>query len=204
MSAIEEQLSRMGTDPVDLDQRMAAIRDAAERQGLIDVAYATADSPCGQLLVAATDSGVVRLGLPSLDPDAVLGDLARQVSPRVLEHRARLDPVLSELERYFAGELTSFSVPVDWQLVGGSFGRRVLEATAAIPYGSTLSYAEVAASAGNPRAFRAAGSALGANPIPVIVPCHRILRGGGGLGGYAGGLEMKQTLLELESRYLQG
>ena len=183
-----------GIDPAELTARIAA---RAEAEGLLDLAYCTVDSPLGELLAVATDEGLVKLGYPNVPAGAQLEALAAAVSPRLLEAPARLDPVRRELDEYFSGRRRSFAVPVDWRLTGG-FVRTVLEATAAIPYGETRTYAEMASLAGSPRAFRAAGSALGANPIPIVVPCHRVLRSGGGLGGYGGGLEVKRTLLELE------
>jgi methylated-DNA-[protein]-cysteine S-methyltransferase len=183
----------------------AAARAAAERlsarvaaEGLAQISYAPVDSPFGRLLLAATDEGLVRLAFPEEDPDGVLAGLARRISPRIVEAPAQLDLMRRELDEYFAARRRRFELPLDWRLVG-PFGRRVLNAATAIPYGNVLSYTQVAAEAGNPRASRAAGNALGANPIPIVVPCHRVLRSaGGGLGGYAGGLERKQFLLELE------
>jgi methylated-DNA-[protein]-cysteine S-methyltransferase len=169
----------------------------ATEEGLLDVAYATAASPVGTVLVAATPRGLVRVGLPNQDPEAVLAELALKVSPRILEHPARLDEARRELEEYFAGERTSFDLPVDWRLASG-FRRRVLRELAGIPYGQTRTYAEIAARAGNPRAHRAAGSACGANPVPLVVPCHRVVRSGGQIGNYGGGSEMKEYLLRLE------
>ena len=127
----------------------------------------------------------------------MLESLAERISPRLLEAPARLDPVRRELDEYFAGRRREFDLPLDWRLTGG-FTRKVLRETARIPFGETRSYMQMAASAGSPRAHRAAGSALGANPIPIVVPCHRVLRSGGGLGGYGGGLEVKRELLRLE------
>jgi methylated-DNA-[protein]-cysteine S-methyltransferase len=127
----------------------------------------------------------------------VLERLARRVSPRIVAAGAQLDPVRRELDEYFGGRRCGFALPLDWTLVG-PFGRRVLGVTAEIPYGGVLSYAEVAAEAGSPRGSRAAGNALGSNPIPIVVPCHRVLRSGGALGGYGGGLDRKRFLLELE------
>ncbi len=172
-----------------------AVRAADE--GLLDVAYATADSPFGQLLLAQTPKGLIRLGLPGQDPDELLVDLAQRVSPRVIEAPARLDEVRRELDLYFEGKLQSFELPLDWRLSHG-FRRKVLRAIARIPYGQTRNYTEMATRAGNERAVRAAGSACGSNPIPLVVPCHRVLRTSGALGGYAGGLPMKEALLELE------
>jgi methylated-DNA-[protein]-cysteine S-methyltransferase len=169
----------------------------AEGDGLLDVAYANVDSPFGPLLLAATPRGLVRVNLPSYDPEETLEELAERVSPRVLEAPARLDPARRQLERYFEGELTEFELPIDWRL-SRDFRLRALRAIARIPYGQTRSYTEIATSAGNERAVRAAGTACGSNPIPIVVPCHRVLRSGGGLGGYGGGLPMKEALLELE------
>lgn len=175
-------------------RRLAA---RAGEEGLLDVAYATADSPFGPLLLAATPNGLVRVSLPNYDPDEALEDLAAQVSPRVLEAPARLDDARRELDLYFEGRLVEFDLPLDWQLTGG-FRKKVQRAIHRIPYGQTRSYAEVARSAGNERAVRAAGTACGSNPLPIVVPCHRVLRSGGALGGYGGGLPMKEALLRLE------
>jgi methylated-DNA-[protein]-cysteine S-methyltransferase len=169
----------------------------ADAEGLLDVAYAEADSPFGPLVLAATPRGLVRVGLPNQTPDAVLEELAVTISPRVLELPDRLDTVRRELELYFEGSLRRFDLPLDWRLSHG-FRRKVLRETARLPYGQIATYAQMAARAGSARAFRAAGSALGSNPIPIVVPCHRVLRSGGNLGGYGGGPEMKQALLRLE------
>ena len=169
----------------------------AAEEGLLDVAYATADSPFGPLLLAKTGKGLVRVGLPNQDADQLLVDLAQRVSPRVLEAPKELDEVRRELDLYFDGRLDRFDLPLDWRLSGG-FRRRVLREINRIPYGQTRSYTEMARKAGNERAVRAAGTACGSNPIPLVVPCHRVLRTGGALGGYGGGLPMKQALLELE------
>jgi methylated-DNA-[protein]-cysteine S-methyltransferase len=183
--------------PVDAARAMTRFRERAASEGLLDVAYATVDSPLGTLTVAATPRGLVALGLPNRAPEDVAQELASRISPRVLEAPARLDPVRRELDLYFARELHDFDLPLDWQLSRG-FRLEVLRQTARIPYGSTLSYKQIAARAGSERAVRAAGSALGANPIPIVVPCHRVLRTGGALGGYGGGLPMKESLLRLE------
>jgi methylated-DNA-[protein]-cysteine S-methyltransferase len=178
----------------------AAIERFAARaadEGLLDVAYTIADSPFGQLLLAQTPKGLVRLGLPSQDYDDLLVDLAERVSPRMVEAPAQLDQARRELDLYFEGKLRSFELPLDWQLSHG-FRLQVLRAIARIPYGQTRNYTEMATRAGNERAVRAAGSACGSNPIPLVVPCHRVLRSSGALGGYAGGLPMKEALLELE------
>ena len=194
MNELERALSATQIDPGDAIERL---RERAARDGLLDVAYTTTDSPIGVITVAATPAGLVALGLPNRDPEEVVEDLAARISPRVLEAPARLDEVRRELDRYFEGDLRDFDLPLDWQLTKG-FRRRVLRQTARIPYGKTLSYKQVAAKAGNERAVRAAGSALGSNPIPIVVPCHRVLRTGGALGGYGGGLEVKEQLLRLE------
>ncbi len=175
------------------------IQAAAAAAGLLDVAYATLDTPVGRLLLAATPRGLVRLAYVDAgeEEDAVLERLSHRVSPRILAAPRRLDEPRRELEQYFEGSRTEFEIPLDWQLTRG-FGRRVLEVTAAIPFGSVSTYKEVADAAGSPRASRAAGNALGANPLPIIVPCHRVLHSTGGLGGYTGGLERKRLLLGLE------
>jgi methylated-DNA-[protein]-cysteine S-methyltransferase len=177
----------------------AAARFAAAAAPEADVAYTTLDTPVGRMLAAGTTYGLVRLAYEDggEDADAILDGLAARVSPRILEAPARLDPVRRELDEYFEGRRTRFELPIDWALVAG-FGRRVLEATAAIPFGATSTYAQVAARAGSPRGSRAAGNALGANPLPIVVPCHRVLRTGGGLGGYTGGLGRKEALLRIE------
>jgi methylated-DNA-[protein]-cysteine S-methyltransferase len=169
----------------------------AAAAGLLDVAYATADSPFGPLLLARTPAGLVRLAYPDQRPDDVLDELAARVSPRVLEAPGELDVVRRDLDEYFAGRRRRFRTPIDWSLTSG-FGRRVLRATAAIPFGHCSTYREIAAVAGSPQGSRAAGNALGANPIPIVVPCHRVLRTGGGLGGYTGGIDRKERLLRIE------
>jgi methylated-DNA-[protein]-cysteine S-methyltransferase len=173
------------------------LANRANQEGLIDVAYTMSDSPFGPLLLAATPKGLVKLSLPGHDPEQALEDLAARISPRVLEAPARLDDARRELDLYFEGKLIEFDLPLDWQL-SRDFRRRALRAIDRIPYGKTRSYTEIARSAGNERAVRAAGTACGANPIPIVVPCHRVLRTGGALGGYGGGLPMKEALLELE------
>ena len=174
---------------------------AAAAAGLLDVAYAIEPSPVGELLLASTPRGLVRIAYldrDALAADAVLVELAAGVSPRVLAAPARLDPVRRELDEFFTGRRRRFELALDWRLIGAGFAGRVLRATARIPYGSVASYKEVATAAGSPRAFRAAGTALGGNPIPIVVPCHRVLHAGGGLGGYTGGLDRKRTLLGIE------
>jgi methylated-DNA-[protein]-cysteine S-methyltransferase len=176
---------------------LKGLADRAAEEGLLDVAYASVDSPFGPLLVATTPRGLVKVSLPNHDAKQTLEDLAARISPRVLEAPARLDEVRRQLDDYFEGRRRAFDLPLDWQLSRG-FRRRALRAIDRIPYGKTRSYTQIARSAGNERAVRAAGTACGANPIPIVVPCHRVLRSGGGLGGYGGGLPMKEGLLEME------
>jgi methylated-DNA-[protein]-cysteine S-methyltransferase len=202
----EKQLERLLRQPppdADFDRAVQGLLARAEHDDLIDVAYATVDSPFGELLVARTDSGVVRVALPiergRLRPhDEVLEELAEAISPRVLESPKRLDEERRELEQYFEGRRRKFEVPVDWTLTPQGFRARALHAVARIPHGKVKTYAEIARAAGNERAFRAAGTACGHNPIPLIVPCHRVVQSGGGIGNYGGGPEMKKALLELE------
>lgn len=175
----------------------AAFRSRAEAEGLVDVAYDSFDTPCGPMLAAVTDAGLVRLSYQLEDGNAALEEMASRLSPRLLEMPGRVAPFKRELLDYLAGRRRGFDFPVDWTLIRG-FGRRVLEATYAIPFGSHLTYTEVATAAGSPRGSRAAGNALGANPIPIVIPCHRVLHKGGGLGGYTGGLDKKRFLLRLE------
>jgi methylated-DNA-[protein]-cysteine S-methyltransferase len=179
----------------DFVDRLAA---RANEEGLLDVAYATVDTPLGTGLVAATPKGLVRVALPNEEIENVLARLARDVSPRVLEFPGRLDKARRELDEYFEGRRSRFELPLDWRLSHPGFYRRVLRATARVPFGDVITYAEAAQRAGNPRAFRAAGTALGSNPIPIVVPCHRVIRAGGEIGNYGGGPEMKRFLLELE------
>ncbi len=198
----------MTTDPLERALRgpatdhhpdLAAALARADAEGLVDVAYTRADSPIGPLLVAATPVGLVRLAFQREDEDEVLGQLAVRVSPRVLEAPGRLDEVRRELDQYFEGRRDHFEVPLDWRLSGG-FRKTVLERLHAdVAYGRTVSYLELATMVGNPKASRAVGTAMATNPIPIVVPCHRVLRTGGHLGGYGGGLPVKVKLLELES-----
>ena len=139
----------------------------------------------------------MQVGWQSSDHEDILERLAAAIGPRVVEAPAALERVRRELGEYFEGRRREFELPLDWRLTRG-FVRKVLTETARIPFGETRTYAEIATVAGSPRAFRAAGSALGANPIPIVVPCHRVLRKGGGMGGYGGGLEVKRRLLEIE------
>jgi len=178
-----------------LHGRLAAL---AERQGLLDVSYRTVDSPLGLLLLAATGEGLVRVAFSLEGHDAVLARLASDISPRILRTPRRLDEAAQELDEYFAGKRRAFSVPVDLQLAHG-FRRSVLEHLRRIPYGVTQSYATVARAAGNPSAVRAAASACSHNPLPLVVPCHRVVRSDGTTGEYLGGPQAKRALLAMES-----
>jgi methylated-DNA-[protein]-cysteine S-methyltransferase len=183
-----------------------AARTAARAadEGIADCAYATVDSPVGRLITVATPRGLARIAyeLPNGGLESILDQVAERLSPRIVEAPARLDDVRRELDEYFEGRREHFDLALDWALVSGPFTRRVLQATAEISFGATLSYRDVAEEAGSPRAFRAAGNALGSNPIPIIVPCHRVLASGGRLGGYTGGLDVKRALLAIEGRSL--
>ncbi|HEX6239149.1 MAG TPA: methylated-DNA--[protein]-cysteine S-methyltransferase [Acidimicrobiales bacterium] len=180
---------------------VASAATGAAAAGLIDVAWVVHDTPVGPLTVAATDRGVVRIGFGR--ENAVLDELAGAVSPRVLHVPHRLDPVRRQLDEYFAGERRAFAVPLDRRLSRG-YRLRVLEALSEVPYGHTVSYRELAERTGNPKASRAVGSAMATNPIPIVVPCHRVLRTGGALGGYGGGIETKVWLLHHEGTRLVG
>lgn len=186
-------------DPALLARLHARLAADAEQQEMLDVAYRTVDSPLGRLLIAATPRGLVRLAFEIEDADGVLGELAAGVSPRVLEAPARLDAVARELEEYFAGQLRRFDVPVDLTLAHG-FRREVIELLPRIGYGERASYREVAEMVGNPGATRAVGTACARNPIPLVLPCHRVVRADGTIGAYRGGHDAKVALLELESR----
>lgn len=198
---LEDRLRR-GADALSAATPPSPAR-AAEAAGLLDVAYTTYDSPVGTLVLAATPAGLVSLAFTDGEIDSTLERLARLVSPRVLRSGRRLDEPRRELDEYFAGRRQTFELELDRRLTRG-FVRRVLDATAQIPYGSVSTYGVVAAEAGSPRGSRAAGNALGANPIPIVVPCHRVVRTGGELGGYGGGPERKRILLEAERRYAGG
>jgi methylated-DNA-[protein]-cysteine S-methyltransferase len=196
MNELEKMLR--GELPADGAQAAAErFADRAAEAGLLDVAYALVDSPVGTLLAAQTPRGLVELAYGGENPDALLAELSSKLSPRVLEAPAKLDDVRRQLDEYFEGRRTGFEVPIDWSLSRG-FTQRILQATARVPFGQLATYRDVAAKAGNERAVRAAGNALGSNHMPIVVPCHRIVRTGGALGGYTGGLERKEFLLKLE------
>ena len=197
MSDIERRLTRGVAPELDAARLGEELGRRALDAGLADVAYGSMDSPVGELLVAVTDRGLVRVAFASEPGDEVLEELAARVSPRVLRLPGRTDAARRELDEYFAGDRRRFDLPLDWSLVRG-FAQGVLRATASVPFGSVTTYRQMAEAAGSPRASRAAGNALGSNPIPIVVPCHRVLHSGGGLGGYAGGLDRKRYLLSLE------
>ena len=185
------------TPDLDLQRLRATLARRAADGGLLDVAHGTYDSPLGPLTVIVTPRGLVRLSYPGEGITAQLDELADRVSPRILEAPERTDAVRRQLDEYFDGARRTFDITIDWRLVRG-FAGNVLRATARIPFGGVSTYREVAAAAGSPNAYRAAGNALGSNPIPIVVPCHRVLHAGGGLGGYTGGLDRKRFLLRLE------
>jgi methylated-DNA-[protein]-cysteine S-methyltransferase len=194
-----------GLGPPDLrpgESAALAARTAARaaNEGIAEIAYALIDAPVGRLVVAATPRGLVRIAyeLENGGVDSVLDHLAARLSPSIVEAPASLDDVRRQLDEYFDGRRHDFGVQLDWRLARSDFTRRVLEATARIPFGETRSYKDVAVAAGSPKAFRAAGGALGSNPIPIVVPCHRVLASGGTIGGYTGGIERKRLLLGIE------
>ncbi|WP_068159328.1 methylated-DNA--[protein]-cysteine S-methyltransferase [Rhodococcus phenolicus] len=170
----------------------------AQTAGLLDLAYRVVDSPVGPLLVAATGSGIVRVAFSVEGHDDILDDLATRISPRILEAPARLDTAARQLDEYFDGRRHAFDLPLDLRLATG-FRRDVIVHLPEIGYGHTASYAEVAAASGSPRAVRAVGTACAKNPLPVIVPCHRVVRSDGGIGQYVGGVDAKRALLHLEA-----
>ncbi|WP_407671252.1 methylated-DNA--[protein]-cysteine S-methyltransferase [Nocardia stercoris] len=197
----DDELVAALSAPVD-ETTMARLHQLLERKAeqadLLDVAYTTMDTPVGRLLLAATPKGLVRVAYAREDHAQVLEILAVKVSPRILRAPARLDEVRRELDEYFAHRRTSFDVPLDLSLSRG-FRQIVQKRLPEIGYGQTRSYAEVAALVGNPKAVRAVGTACATNPLPVIVPCHRVLRTDGSLGGYVGGADAKHLLLDLEA-----
>jgi methylated-DNA-[protein]-cysteine S-methyltransferase len=178
----------------------AAVRLLERARGarLEDVAYAEVDTPTGRLLLAATSEGLVRVSFPEEPLDHVLQELADAISPRVLEDATALQRVRRQLDEYFEGRRRTFATPLDWRLAPAGFGRKVLEQTARIPYGAVSTYGEVARRAGSARAARAAGNALHDNPIPIVVPCHRVVPAAGGIGKYGGSEWRKEYLLRLE------
>ncbi len=195
MNELEKMLK--GALPADSSRAAERFAERAAEKGLVDVAYALVDSPLGKLLAARTKHGLVELAYGGEQPDSLLVELSEKLSPRVLEAPGRLDDVRRQLAEYFEGRRTDFELPIDWSLSRG-FTQRILQATAKVPFGELATYRDMATRAGNERAVRAAGNALGSNHMPIVVPCHRIVRTGGALGGYTGGLERKEYLLRLE------
>ena len=183
--------------PDDLRRLRERLATTAQAEGILDLAYRTVDSPVGPLLLAATDIGLVRVAYSREDHDTVLQTLADRISPRILHAPTRLDTTARQLEEYFTGTRHTFDVVLDWRLSAG-FRASVLHRLPDIGYGHTASYATVAALAGNPKAVRAVGTACATNPLPVVIPCHRVVRSDGSMGGYLGGVEAKRTLLTLE------
>lgn len=185
--------------PRDLARLRERFERTAVREDLVDVAYTHVDSPIGSLLLAATKVGLVRVAFALEDHDQVLQSLATSLSPRIVQVRQRLDAVVREFDEYFDGRRRHFDVALDHVLSHG-FRLLVQRQLTEIAYGDTASYAAVATTVGRPRAVRAVGSACATNPLPIVVPCHRVLRSDGTLGGYRGGLDAKRVLLALESR----
>lgn len=194
---LERRLGSAPVPPLDVGGLRRSLARRAGQEGLLDVAYGTYDSPLGSLTVVVTRLGLLRLSYPDEPIEAELAEISDRISPRVLEAPERTDAVRRELDAYFAGRRHDFDVPIDWRLVRG-FAADVLHATARIPFGQVATYRQIALEAGSPNAYRAAGNALGSNPVPIVVPCHRVLHAGGGLGGYTGGLDRKRYLLRLE------
>jgi methylated-DNA-[protein]-cysteine S-methyltransferase len=182
-----------------LQSLVASALARADVDGLVDVAWAIEETPIGPLTLAATPVGIVRVGFGT--EEYVLSELAAEVSPRVVHLPSRLDDLRRQLDEYFAGRRRHFDVRLDRRLSHG-YRRTVLEALSRVPYGETVSYKDLAERTGNPKASRAVGTAMATNPIPILVPCHRVLRSGGALGGYGGGVETKVWLLQLEGALL--
>lgn len=182
---------------LDRTRLAAALARRASDARLLDVAYASIDSPLGELTVFVTARGLVRVAYDTEAGDAVMAEVAERVSPRILRAATRTDEARRQLAGYFAMNRRRFDLPIDWSLSRG-FAGAVLRATATVPFGQITTYGRMASAAGSPRAARAAGNALGSNPIPIVVPCHRVLHADGTLGGYSGGLDRKRILLALE------
>ncbi|MGF7121757.1 methylated-DNA--[protein]-cysteine S-methyltransferase [Rhodococcus sp. BE178] len=198
MSALTFPDAHDDADADALSSLHARLTAAADRDGLLDIAYRTVDTPVGRLMLAATEAGLVRVAYAREDHDAVLAMLAEQVSARILEAPARLADAARQLDEYFDHRRTRFDVPLDLRLSRG-FRRSVLTHLPDIAYGRTASYAQIAEAAGSPRAVRAVGTACATNPLPLFVPCHRVVRSDGSMGQYAGGAETKRALLTLEA-----
>ncbi len=186
------------TSEDDVARATGRLLERADDAGLVEVAYSTVDTPLGEILVAGTDRGLVRVALPRESFDEVVDELAARISPRVVELPRRVDEARRELDQYFSGARREFELPLDMRLITGPFTCRLLEQMTTVPFGVAITYSEAAERAGSPRGSRAAGNALGSNPIPVVIPCHRVVRTGGAIGGYGGGPEMKRYLLRHE------
>ena len=206
MNELEKALRSASLPPGDAGAAVATgkLLARAEDEGLLEVAYGSVESPFGDLLAAVTPRGLLRISYDPRRNDEVLEQIAEKVSPRMLEAPARLDPVRRQLDQYFDGKRHTFDLELDWRLSRG-FSQKILRQTARVPFGEVATYKQMAEAAGSPRAVRAAGNALGSNPIPIVVPCHRVVRTGGKMGGYGGSLgpylagsEVKRRLLELE------
>jgi methylated-DNA-[protein]-cysteine S-methyltransferase len=202
MNDLERLLAGAGvkaTDKADpaMERLRAIVASRAHEQDLLDVAYRTVDTPVGQLLIAATPLGLIRVAYPRQDHDAVLTALADQVSPRVLFAPAKLDDEARQFDDYFTRQRRGFNLAVDFQLANG-FRRTVLEHLPDVGYGRTVSYGELAVQVGHPRAARAVGTACANNPVPLVIPCHRVVLGDGSPGSYVGGPEIKRVLLDFE------
>lgn len=194
-----ELFDSIGADAETLARLHARLEREAQDADLLDVAYRTHDTAVGRLLLAATPVGLVRVAyLDRSAVDAELAVLAQRISPRVLHAPGRLDAAAAEIDEYLGGRRTRFDIALDLRLTDG-FRRRVVEALRRIEYGQRASYASVAASVGSPKAVRAVGSACARNPLPLVIPCHRVVRTDGSIGQYAGGITAKATLLELEA-----
>lgn len=192
-----DMVSALPVHTDELESLRSRLAERAGHDGLLDVAYRTIDTPLGTLLLAATDRGLVRVAYEREQFERVLDTIARRVSPRILRTPARLDEVARELDEYFTGHRRTFDLALDHSLSAG-FRAEVHRNLPTIGYGHTASYGEVAALVGRPRAVRAVGTACATNPLPIVVPCHRVVRSDGSLGGYVGGVEAKTTLLTLE------
>jgi len=199
MTDLEHRLRAVPAAGPDIDATRLgeALSRRAAAEHLLDVAYGELDSPLGRLTVFVTPAGLLRISYDHDPLDDALDEITTRVSPRILRSAAATDGARRELDEYFAGRRHDFETPVDWRLIRG-FASGVLHATARVPFGQVTTYRQVATEAGSPRAARAAGNALASNPIPIVVPCHRVLHADGGLGGYSGGLDRKRFLLRLE------
>jgi len=198
MNELERRLTDTSAADPALHRLQETLARRAQERGLLDIAYRTLDTPAGQLLLAATRTGLVRVAYPRQDHDTVLADLAVRISPRILHAPAQLDAAAHQLEEYFSAARHTFDLPLDLQLAHG-FRRTVLEHLPSVAFGHTISYAGLATDIGNPRAVRAVGTACATNPLPVVIPCHRVVRSDGTPGEYIGGPDVKTQLLHLEN-----